>query len=214
MADTERSLKPQYVDFGKTWGSIRDTINKVIKMDPVSRSEWNDRFHDVYKLCVAQPGDMFSFLLSYLTISILRILMWSNLWWNEKASGFSHSIPVPGLCHLISFVKVNKFLFFLQEVSQNTSTDLINAYYKKWLVYRQGIQYLGMLYFYLNAQYIRKFRYSPAEIEFNCINPSEQLMEISELGTFLWKEKMIIPLKEELISLLLTAINEYVILWI
>ena len=65
-----------------------------------------------------------------------------------------------------------------------------------------------MLYVYLNTQYIRKFRYTAAEIEFNCINPSEQLMEISELGTYLWKERMIVPLKDELISLLLASINE------
>ena len=58
---TEHSLRPQYVDFNKTWAPIRDTINKVIKLDHVSKREWNDRFHDVYKLCVAQPG-MFSII--------------------------------------------------------------------------------------------------------------------------------------------------------
>ncbi|KAK9880642.1 hypothetical protein WA026_011881 [Henosepilachna vigintioctopunctata] len=52
------SLKPRKVDFGATWGSIRETITGVITLDHVPRSVWNDRFSDVYALCVAHPEPM------------------------------------------------------------------------------------------------------------------------------------------------------------
>ncbi|KAL3271007.1 hypothetical protein HHI36_021508 [Cryptolaemus montrouzieri] len=52
------SLKPRKVDFAATWGAIRDTIRGVITLDHVPRSVWNDRFSDVYSLCVAHPEPM------------------------------------------------------------------------------------------------------------------------------------------------------------
>nr|CAI5850645.1 unnamed protein product [Callosobruchus analis] len=52
------SLKPRRVDFHATWGAIKDTIKGVITLDHVPRSIWNDRFSDVYSLCVAHPEPM------------------------------------------------------------------------------------------------------------------------------------------------------------
>lgn len=52
------SLKPRKVDFNATWGAIKDTITGVITMDHVARTVWNDRFSDVYSLCVAHPEPM------------------------------------------------------------------------------------------------------------------------------------------------------------
>nr|CAH7735009.1 unnamed protein product [Callosobruchus chinensis] len=52
------SLKPRRVDFFATWGAIKDTIKGVITLDHVPRSIWNDRFSDVYSLCVAHPEPM------------------------------------------------------------------------------------------------------------------------------------------------------------
>ncbi|XP_050305798.1 cullin-2 [Anthonomus grandis grandis] len=49
------SLKPRQMDFNTTWGAIRDTISGVITLDHVPRTVWNDRFSDVYSLCVAYP---------------------------------------------------------------------------------------------------------------------------------------------------------------
>ncbi|XP_060534428.1 cullin-2 [Cylas formicarius] len=49
------SLKPRQVDFSSTWGAIRETIRGVITLDHVPRTAWNDRFSDVYSLCVAYP---------------------------------------------------------------------------------------------------------------------------------------------------------------
>ncbi|XP_018574635.1 cullin-2 isoform X1 [Anoplophora glabripennis] len=52
------SLKPRRVDFNATWGAIRETIKGVITLDQVARTVWNDRFSDVYSLCVAHPEPM------------------------------------------------------------------------------------------------------------------------------------------------------------
>lgn len=52
------SLKPRRVDFNATWGAIRETIKGVITLDHVARTVWNDRFSDVYSICVAHPEPM------------------------------------------------------------------------------------------------------------------------------------------------------------
>ncbi|XP_019874549.1 cullin-2 isoform X2 [Aethina tumida] len=49
------SLKPRTVDFNATWGQIKETIHGVITLKKVERPVWNDRFSDVYSLCVAHP---------------------------------------------------------------------------------------------------------------------------------------------------------------
>ncbi|XP_012278270.1 cullin-2 [Orussus abietinus] len=49
------SLKSKEVDFDKTWNLLQETVKNVITMSSVPRAVWNDRFSDVYSLCVAQP---------------------------------------------------------------------------------------------------------------------------------------------------------------
>ncbi|EZA48756.1 hypothetical protein DMN91_005219 [Ooceraea biroi] len=49
------SLKPKRVDFNQTWNVLQDTVKGVITLADIPRSTWNDRFSDVYSLCVAYP---------------------------------------------------------------------------------------------------------------------------------------------------------------
>ncbi|XP_078089126.1 cullin-2 isoform X3 [Mustelus asterias] len=49
------SLKPRVVDFDETWNKLLTTIRAVVMLDYVERSTWNDRFSDIYALCVAYP---------------------------------------------------------------------------------------------------------------------------------------------------------------
>ncbi|CAG7835527.1 unnamed protein product [Allacma fusca] len=49
------SLKPKKVDFTVTWNALKRTIEGVVTLSKVPRVEWNDRFTDVYSLCVAHP---------------------------------------------------------------------------------------------------------------------------------------------------------------
>uniref|UniRef100_A0A8C4RTN4 Cullin 2 n=1 Tax=Erpetoichthys calabaricus TaxID=27687 RepID=A0A8C4RTN4_ERPCA len=49
------SLKPRVVDFEETWNKLLTTIKAVVMLDYVERATWNDRFSDIYALCVAYP---------------------------------------------------------------------------------------------------------------------------------------------------------------
>ena len=49
------SLKPKRVDFPSTWAELQETVTGVITLGNVPRGTWNDRFSDVYSLCVAYP---------------------------------------------------------------------------------------------------------------------------------------------------------------
>lgn len=50
-------LRPQNVDFNPIWFLIQGTIKKILYLRYVSKTEWSDRFHDIYKLCIAHPGN-------------------------------------------------------------------------------------------------------------------------------------------------------------
>lgn len=52
------SLKPRQVDFESTWSTLRTTCQSVIRLGQVQRAVWNDRFSDVYALCVAFPDPL------------------------------------------------------------------------------------------------------------------------------------------------------------
>lgn len=52
------SLKPRRVDFNMIWGDLQETIEGVITLGHVPRPVWNDRFSDVYSLCVAYPESL------------------------------------------------------------------------------------------------------------------------------------------------------------
>ncbi|XP_071038251.1 cullin-2 isoform X4 [Parasteatoda tepidariorum] len=55
------SLRPRVVDFTSVWNILKETVEGVITLGDISRHTWNDRFTDVYTLCVAFPeplGDM------------------------------------------------------------------------------------------------------------------------------------------------------------
>ncbi|XP_071811971.1 cullin-2-like [Apostichopus japonicus] len=51
------SLKPKELDFDKTWRRLKETVSDVIKLHNVKRMTWNDRFSDVYFICVAIPDN-------------------------------------------------------------------------------------------------------------------------------------------------------------
>jgi len=52
------SLKPRRIDFDEVWQQLSDTVGTVICGGGVARPVWNDRFSDVYAVCVANPEPM------------------------------------------------------------------------------------------------------------------------------------------------------------
>ncbi|XP_068715782.1 cullin-2-like [Montipora foliosa] len=49
------SLRPRLVNFDETWANILETLQSIVTLKKIARAVWNDRFSDVYALCVAFP---------------------------------------------------------------------------------------------------------------------------------------------------------------
>nr|CAB3234693.1 cullin-2 [Phallusia mammillata] len=45
----------RHVDFAATWGRLSETVKKVISAQPLERTVWNERFSDVYSICIGNP---------------------------------------------------------------------------------------------------------------------------------------------------------------
>ena len=95
----------------------------------------------------------------------------------------------------------------LENVKSQGDNNLLKSYYNCWLKYSQGINYLHKLYVYLNQQHIKKKRMSDAEAVYgNMTADSTGQLEIGELGLEIWKNNMITPLKNALVTQLLDGI--------
>ncbi|XP_076183973.1 cullin 2 [Ptiloglossa arizonensis] len=170
------SLKPKRVNFKQTWNVLEETVKCIITLSNVPRATWNDRFSDVYSLCVAYPEPLAN-----------------ELYDETKKFLDSHVFQL------------------LTRVGAQSESGLLQAYYRAWCEYSQGINYLHRLYLYLNQQHIKKQKLSEAELIYGTssvmsANYQEQ-MEIGELGLDIWKKRMIIPLKKQLVSQLLDCIH-------
>lgn len=165
------SLKPKRIDFECTWEQLRDTVAGVITLGKVPRPVWNDRFSDVYALCVAFPEPLGD-----------RLYLETKKFLNAHVQ------------HLYELVV--------------SGDDLLATYYKHWLQYSQGIDYLNKLYMYLNTQHIKKHKLSEADLSYGSVEPAEQLLEVGELGLDLWRRNMVQPLRSSLLGLLLQALAQ------
>lgn len=164
------SLKPKRIDFEGTWEQLKDTVAGVITLGKVPRPVWNDRFSDVYALCVAFPEPLGD-----------RLYLETKKFLNAHVQ------------HLYELVV--------------SGDDLLASYYKHWLQYSQGIDYLNKLYMYLNTQHIKKHKLSEADLSYGSVEPTEQLLEVGELGLDLWRRNMVAPLRPTLVALLLQALG-------
>ena len=105
------SLKPKRVDFVATWADLKETVKGVVTLGKIPRTVWNNKFSDVYSLCVAYPEPLAERL----------------------------------------YQETKKFLedhvkFLLVQVNSSSEEQLLTVYYKLWLEYSQGIDYLHKLY--------------------------------------------------------------------
>ena len=166
------------MDFPSTWSRLLKTCQEVIRVsDLVDKREWNDRFSDVYKLCVAFPEPL-----------------------GDKLYAEIRSFLHDHVSSLYEDVIDNSY-------PQGTRESLLICYHSHWLRYKQGVSYLNKLYMYLNTQHIKKQKVPEQDITYGMLdfNPDSKL-EIGELGLHLWRQNMIEPLKDQLVTLLLEAI--------
>lgn len=148
--------------------------------------------------------------------SVIKVRRVTRNEWTERFTDVYKmcvAIPVP-LCDKLyletkSFIEQHVQQLY-GEVCRAESGQLLRVYYDHWINYKRGIDYLNDLYSYLNIQYIKKLKFSEADMYYGCVEINEQNLEIRELGLFFWEKNMIVPLESQLTRLLLDAIKEYV----
>lgn len=168
------SLRPRRVDFDATWSTLLETVKGVITCGRVARATWNDRFSDVYALCIACPEPL-----------------GDRLYLETKTFLENH---VKSL-HTI--------------VCQSSDENLLRVYQKHWDEYSKGSNYLNQLYGYLNTTFIKKQKYTDADINYGGFNVelTDQMLEIGELALDTWKKSMVEPLTPHIVTLILQEIQ-------
>ncbi|XP_033762061.1 cullin-2-like isoform X2 [Pecten maximus] len=164
------SLRPRRVDFDTTWVNLLETVKGVITCAQVPRATWNDRFSDVYALCVACPEPLGDRLY-------------------QETKNFLEA-------HVETLHK---------NVVDGGEKNFLSLYHTHWVQYSKGSSFLNQLYGYLNTTYIKKQKYSDADLSYGgfSIESSDQMLEIGELALDTWKRLMVEPLKDALVRLIL-----------
>uniref|UniRef100_U5EWS4 Cullin-2 n=1 Tax=Corethrella appendiculata TaxID=1370023 RepID=U5EWS4_9DIPT len=184
------SLKPKRVNFDETWQDLKETVKEVITLSNVKREIWNNRFGDVYSICVAYPEPLADKLYDE-TKQFLENHV-QNLLATQVSPPLSSMSPASND----------------QLSSNNDEQTLLHRYYDAWSEYSQGIGYLNKLYLYLNQQHIKKQKLSEAEIVYgNMYSDNQEQMEIGELGLDIWRIYMIESLSIGLVKKILDGIK-------
>jgi len=123
------SLKPKPINFTEKWNSLQETVKGVITLDTVSRDAWNERFNDVYSMCVAFPeplGDQLydstklfleNHVLELLTIiqtgGTANLLQNYYTYWEKYSKGvkYLHSLYQYVFSYLYLLIKVCMILY-------------------------------------------------------------------------------------------------------
>ncbi|KAL4222998.1 Cullin-2 [Mactra antiquata] len=163
------SLRPRRVDFDQTWATLLQTVKGVITFGSVARSTWNDRFSDVYALCVACPEPLGD-----------RLYQETKLFLENHVKSLH------------------------QTVIESNKENLLTVYQQHWEQFSKGSSFLNQLYGYLNTTFIKKQKYSDADLNYGgfTVELTDQMLEIGELALDTWKKYMIEPLKQQLLGLI------------
>ncbi|CAC5381571.1 CUL2 [Mytilus coruscus] len=112
------------------------------------------------------------------------------------------------------YVETKQFLEnHVQELYQNVikhgDESYLSQYHKYWEEYSRGSSFLNLLYGYLNTTFIKKQKYSEADLSYGgfSVESADQKLEIGELALDTWKRFMVEPLKDPIVKLLLADIK-------
>lgn len=194
------SLKPKRINFEETWGELSLIVRDVISLKEVKRDVWNNTFSDVYSICVSYPeplaDQLYDNTKAFLEQHVEWLLKTKVLVTDQSKSTATHPDDEQ---HFDSNANDSS--------SSSSSSSLLLRYYNAWSEYSLGLQYLNLLYKYLNTQHIRKQKMSEVE-SFGIIpNDNHDRMEIGELGLDIWRVSMIESLGEELVKQILEGIQ-------
>ncbi|XP_063706724.1 cullin-2 [Culicoides brevitarsis] len=174
------SLQPRQVNFDETWTEIKETVKEVITLGVVKRDVWNNRFGDVYAICVAYPQPL------------------ADKLYTETKTFLEN--------HVQNLLKTKVATTIRSSDGGDSADSLLFRYFRAWNEYSKGIEYLNYLYMYLNQQHIKKQKLSDAELVYGSQTDTQDQMEIGELGLDIWKTYMIDSLKEDLVTQILEVI--------
>ncbi|GFO38017.1 cullin-2-like, partial [Plakobranchus ocellatus] len=94
-----------------------------------------------------------------------------------------------------------------KEITIAGEDHMLEMYHKHWEQYNIGAGYLNQLYGYLNNSYIKKQKYSEADVNYGVFPvDADCLLEIGELAKEIWKNLMIDSIKNRLVILILQEI--------
>lgn len=97
----------------------------------------------------------------------------------------------------------------LKEITLAGDDHMLEMYHKHWEQYNIGAGYLNQLYGYLNNSYIKKQKYSEADVNYGVFPvDADCLLEIGELAKEIWKNLMIDSIKNRLVILILQEISK------
>lgn len=85
-------------------------------------------------------------------------------------------------------------------------TQNLQNYYDQWIIYKKAAEYLDKLFCYLNAQHLKKIK-KPMQADVNDEAVCQPGLEIRDLCLYLWNHEMILPLKQQLVYLLMHEIE-------
>uniref|UniRef100_A0A9L0TEB6 Cullin-2 n=2 Tax=Equus TaxID=9789 RepID=A0A9L0TEB6_HORSE len=192
------SLKPRVVDFDETWNKLLTTIKAVVMLEYVERATWNDRFSDIYALCVAYPEPLGERLYTETKIFL------------ENHVRHLHKVLQGRSVSLLKIVLLvsRRTAFQIKRVLESEEQVLV-MYHRYWEEYSKGADYMDSLYRYLNTQFIKKNKLTEADLQYGYggVDMNEPLMEIGELALDMWRKLMVEPLQTILIRMLLREIK-------
>lgn len=197
------SLKPKRINFEETWGDLSLIVRDVISLKEVKRDVWNNTFSDVYSICVSYPEPLADQLYDNTKAFLehhIECLLKKKVLVTAATNNSNRSDRHPDDDQHFDDASNNS-------TAASSSSSLLLRYYNAWSEYSQGLQYLNLLYKYLNTQHIRKQKMSEVE-SFGIIpNDNHDRMEIGELGLDIWRVSMIESLGEELVKQILDGIQ-------
>ncbi|KRZ50673.1 Cullin-2 [Trichinella nativa] len=98
------------------------------------------------------------------------------------------------------------------EISNCCEDHLLEKYFERWRKYHAGAKYLDRLFHYLNAQYVNKLKITDSDLFYGRLFREENQVNtkfVGELAMDVWNEKMVRPLTDRLVALLLKEIKRY-----
>nr|CDJ94838.1 Cullin and Cullin protein domain containing protein [Haemonchus contortus] len=169
------ALGPKSVDFDKVWGNLQPSVIEIMNLHPMTKKDWDDKFHDVYDICVAIPEPLSSRLYTSMKKCIEM--------------------------HVTSLY---------EKVANVPSDELLNQYYSMWKIYYKGANYVHRLFGYLNNQFVKSKRSveGDAVASYATFLQKPDVKEIGCLAMDIWKERLIEPILDKLVNLLLAAIGQ------